>query len=99
MTNKKYMDTLWRKVRWEEYERKQLEQAREMDRLIKKEERKAKFNLFFPLTLIIIVIYLGLGLEPMTFFIGGILELLVGIYYEQIMSGRIMGRIKDENMY
>ncbi len=99
MTENKYMNNMWRKVRWEEYERQQKEHAERINQLIKKEERRAMIHLFCPLTLIIAVVYLSFQLEPTVILIGGIMQLSTAIYYEQIMERKIMRRIKDENMY
>lgn len=99
MTEKRYMDSMWRKIRWEEYERQQKEHAERIDQLIKKEERRAKLYLFCPLTLIIVVVYLSLQLDPSSILIGGVMELFAAIYYEQIMESNIRRRIKDEYMY
>lgn len=99
MTEKKYMGSMWRKIRWEEYERQQKEHAERIDQLIKKEERRAKMYLFCPLTLIIVVVYLSLQLDPSSILIGGVMELFAAIYYEQIMECNIRRRITDEYMY
>ncbi|QUI21059.1 hypothetical protein HZI73_01545 [Vallitalea pronyensis] len=99
MVDKKYMEDMWRKIRWEEYERQQKEHADRVNELIRKEERKAKIYLFIPLTLIIVVVYIGLHLDAAVILVGGMIQLFTGIYYEQIIERNIIRRIKDENMY
>lgn len=99
MADKKYMEDMWRKIRWEEYERQQKEHADRVNQLIKKEEKKAKIYLFTPLTLIIVVVYISLHLDAVVILVGGMIQLFTGIYYEQIIERNIIRRIKDENMY
>lgn len=99
MIDKQYMDTIWNKVRWHEYQRYQKEEAERIDRLIKKKERKVKLQLFGSLSVIITVLAILFNFDLSVVLLGGALLLIVAIYYENIIEMKIIRRINNENSH
>ncbi|QUH29388.1 hypothetical protein [Vallitalea guaymasensis] len=97
--HKDYMDQVWKKVRWMEYERIQKDKAELASKLIKQRERKVKLKLFGCFSLIIMVFIILFEFDLTVILSGGAVLFIVALYYENIIERKIYRRIIDENMY